>query len=99
MSIGKKLNMSFMLFIILLTVSLLLIKEIRFGFTDQEVYINSMILNPILETNKEQLLISAAELDKNLIKLKDYLETKEIKDWWQQLNESNQYFNDNGKHN
>ncbi|MEC1178258.1 methyl-accepting chemotaxis protein [Metasolibacillus meyeri] len=118
MSIGKKMNMFFILFIVLLTVSivstlvnlytiekrtneamdsrleqLLLIKEIRYGIAAQETYINSMILNPTLSRNKQQLMETATKLSEDIATLEGYLKGKEMTDWWQGINQANQRFN------
>ncbi|MEK5232298.1 HAMP domain-containing methyl-accepting chemotaxis protein [Lysinibacillus sp. FSL K6-0232] len=116
MSVGKKLNISFLIFIFLLAVSigsnifnlntidkrtkeamnsrlkqLLLIEEIRFGIATQEVFIRAMILNPST-SNEEQLLNAEKGLEKTIATLGDYVKSKEMKEWWAQVNESNNQF-------
>lgn len=112
-------NMFFLLFIILLTVSivstfinlytiekrtdeamdsrleqLLLIKEIRLGVSAQERYINSLILSPTLSKNKQELLATSTKLNEDIETLQGYLNSKQMKDLWEQLSVSNQHFNE-----
>lgn len=117
MSVGKKLNASFLIFILLLAISvgsnymnlnkieqrtteamdsrleqILSIKEIRFGVAVQEIYIRAMIENPSQE-NKATLLKFVDKLKSDIATLKTYLVAEQMKEWWQQLDASNQEFN------
>ncbi|WPK11413.1 methyl-accepting chemotaxis protein [Lysinibacillus louembei] len=117
MSVGKKLNASFIIFILLLAISvgsnymnlnkieqrtteamdsrleqMLSIKEIRFGVAVQEVYIRAMIENPSQE-NKATLLQFVDKLKSDIATLKTYLAAEQMKEWWEQLDASNQEFN------